>query len=214
MRVLTRPAPASASAALAGELKGQSRGDRISWGRLRLFTVAIDDRVLRAVRDLAQVGKVRQLIVDDLHLRDLSSLDWSGGPLHLRSVRGELERVASGEVEYLVVRAPTGEPVAKGGIDYAKHDDAGMLWQLATHPQLQSLGIGTLLVSEALARIRRRGCGWAVLGVEDHNPQARALYERLGFQPFAREDASWEQEDSTGQLVLYETQLALLRRRP
>ncbi len=39
-----------------------------------------------------------------------------------------------------------GHPVSKGGIDFAKETDAGAIWQLATHPRLQGLGLATALI--------------------------------------------------------------------
>jgi hypothetical protein len=75
--------------------------------------------------------------VDDLAEADLPTLGWSGTRLHLVSVRRALDRVRSGEVEYLVVRAPNGAPIAKVGIDYAANPDAGTLWQMATIEELR-----------------------------------------------------------------------------
>ena len=71
--------------------------------------------------------------VSDLTQDDLVALGWSGSPGHVASVARALERVESGEVEYLVARAPNGQPVAKAGIDYAAKPGTGTLWQLATH---------------------------------------------------------------------------------
>jgi ribosomal protein S18 acetylase RimI-like enzyme len=48
--------------------------------------------------------------------------------------------------------------------------------------------------------------------VEDDNPRARALYERLGYREVGREAASWNVEDADGNCVLYETELAVLRK--
>jgi hypothetical protein len=62
----------------------------------------------------------------------------------------------SGQVEYLAVRAPGGFPVSIGGIDYAKQPGAGIVWQLSTHGDLRSLGLGTALIKEAEARIKKR----------------------------------------------------------
>ncbi len=59
-----------------------------------------------------------QLTVRDLLPADLPACGWSGSPLHLRSVAGELERVRQGEVDYLAVCPPSGLPVAIGGVDY------------------------------------------------------------------------------------------------
>ena len=62
-------------------------------------------------------------------------------------------------------------------------------------------------------RVRTRGLAFAALGVEDNNPRARRLYERLGYQAVGRQHASWEYEDDDGALRLYETTLTILRKR-
>jgi ribosomal protein S18 acetylase RimI-like enzyme len=138
--------------------------------------------VVDAVRDLVLVSGAGALEVDDLRAEDLALLGWSGSRLHLQSVVKALERALTDEVDYLVVRAPTGEPVAKGGIDHADRHGPGKLWQLATHHALRSLGIGTALIGALENRIRCRGISAAWLGVEVTNPRARALYQRLGYQ--------------------------------
>jgi ribosomal protein S18 acetylase RimI-like enzyme len=168
--------------------------------------------VIGATLKMIRAGKRDELVLDELRRDDLDSLGWSGSPAHLRAVERALSRVANGEVEYLVIRAPTGEPVAKVGIDYAAHTNAGTFWQFATHPRLQGMGLGTRLLVEGERRIRRRGWRWAVLGVDDDNPRARALYERLGYAAWQRERASWQHEDDFGQLSVYETELTLLRK--
>lgn len=163
------------------------------------------------VRQRVEADGAGALQLDDLRSDDLETIDWSA-PLHLAHVAEALKRVPSGEVEYLAVRAPVGQPVAMGGIDFAARRDAGTLWQLLTHPELRGLGLGSRLVIEAEARIARRGCRYAGLGVEDNNPRARTLYERLGYVPFGRETASWLQEGPTGRPELYETEVTLLRK--
>ena len=62
-------------------------------------------------------------------------------------------------------------------------------------------------------RVRTRGRAFAALGVEDNNPRARRLYQRLGYQAAGRQHASWEYEDDDGVLRLYETTLRILRKR-
>ena len=166
------------------------------------------DALAQAVRDAG----VEALVVDDLRPDDLTSIGWSGSPAHIRSVASKLERVADGSLEYIVVRGPDGTPVSKGLIDFAARADAGVIEQLATHPDLQGLGIGTRLVDEAERRIRARGVRWAVLGVEDDNPRALALYERLGYIAYAREPDAWDAEDARGEIFRYETEVTLLRK--
>jgi ribosomal protein S18 acetylase RimI-like enzyme len=75
------------------------------------------------------------------------------------------------------------------------------------------LGPGTRLIEEGERRMRNRGVEWAVVGFEPSNPRARALYERLRYEPFGREHASWTTEDEQGRLVPYETDVDLLRKR-
>jgi ribosomal protein S18 acetylase RimI-like enzyme len=151
--------------------------------------------------------------VDDLTLEDVPRIAWSGSRLHLVAVTRALRRVELGEVEYLVVRSPDGEPVAKGGIDYVQHRGAGTLWQLATREDLQSRGLGSRLIAEAERRIRRRGLSRAVLGVEEENVRARALYERLGYRVCGHEHDSWETEDDTGRRVMHHAEITLLDKR-
>jgi len=169
--------------------------------------------VIDDVRSLIRRQGVAALVVDDLQEDDLQHLSWAGPPLHIESMRKALARVASREVEYLVVRAPDGAPIAKGGIEHADPRGPGKLWQLATHPELQSHGIGTRLIRELEARVRGRGFDVAWLGVETDNLRARALYERLGYKAFAEEMDGWETEDANGRRFWKETLATLMRRR-
>jgi ribosomal protein S18 acetylase RimI-like enzyme len=157
-------------------------------------------------------GIVVPLTIRDLTRADLPSCAWSGSATHLVSMAAALDRAERGEVEYLCVCPPSGLPVGLGGIDYARNPGAGTLWQLAVHGALQSLGIGTLLIRAAEQRIRARGLDRAELAVEESNPRARALYERLGYVEFDRETQSWTDQAADGRFVRYETPCALLRK--
>lgn len=157
---------------------------------------------------------VKALTVSDLTKGDLPDVEWAGGPLHLESIAKALNRAEAGEVEYLAVRAPDGKPVSIGGIDYKAHAGAGTLWQLATRGEFQGLGLGTRLIEDAENRIRKRGLNTAMLGVEDNNPRARALYERLGYRPVGREKASWPRQRDDGRVEMYETVETILSKSP
>ena len=58
--------------------------------------------------------------------------------------------------------------------------------------------------------VRDRGMPRAVMGVEENNPRARALYERLGYVEYGGEAAEWDQEDEHGAITRYRTEIALL----
>ncbi|WP_405901087.1 GNAT family N-acetyltransferase [Streptomyces sp. NBC_00727] len=158
------------------------------------------------------VDVVLKLSVRDLVPADLAHCGWSGSEQHLVGVAKQLERVRLGEVDYLAVCSAADMPLAKGGVDYRVKEGAGTLWQLAVHPALQSCGVGTLLVEAAEQRIRRRGLRQAELGVEENNPRARALYERLGYVAFDRQPDSWDEKAPDGSLYRYETMCTLMRK--
>jgi ribosomal protein S18 acetylase RimI-like enzyme len=152
------------------------------------------------------------LTVRDLTTEDLPSCAWSGSAAHLASIAKALERARRGEVDYLAVCPPSGLPVALGGIDYAEHPGAGTLWQLAVHEALQSCGIGTILIRAAEQRILARGLQRAELGVEESNPRARALYDRLSYVAYGRAPESWDEQALDGSIFRYETMCTLMRK--
>ena len=172
-----------------------------------------DEAIIEAIRNAIAALGADSLKVDDLRPNDLPKIGWSGNPAHIRSVAAGLDRAAMGFEEHLALRAPNGEPVAKVRIDYTEAPDTGTLSQLVVADRLQGLGLGTILIRRAEERVRARGCSFACVGVEDHNSRARALYERLGYEPFRRKRVSWEYEDQNGTLRLYETEISVLRRR-
>jgi ribosomal protein S18 acetylase RimI-like enzyme len=146
----------------------------------------------------------------ELMAEDLPACSWWGPPLFLAGVAEVM--TSDRDVEYLAACPPSGLPVAGGGIDFDKRHGAGVLWQLGVHEALQSCGIGTLLISAAEDRIRARGLNRAQLSVEESNPRARALYERLGYVAYGSEPASWEQQAPDGTGSLYRTTCTLMRK--
>jgi ribosomal protein S18 acetylase RimI-like enzyme len=154
--------------------------------------VGLDRAALEGLRQMILAGGARQLVVGDLRDDDLAGLAWSGNPAHLRSVAAALQRAAQGLEDYRVVRAPGGQPIAKMSADYTSEADAGVFSQLAVMGPLPGLGIATMLIGAGEQRARTRGLSFAALGVEDSNPRARRLYERLGYQAACRQHASWE----------------------
>lgn len=143
----------------------------------------------------SRAGKIAYVAVDvvfrNLEPSDLSELEWSGGTEHLTAIAEVLPLMVAEEVEYLVGELPNGCLVAAGGADLRPVADAGVLWQLAVHPLLQRLGIGTALVAALEQRLRVRGCREARLTVEHDNPDAARLYRRLGYRECGSAVESW-----------------------
>lgn len=173
----------------------------------------MEPAVLEATRAAIRERGARSLTVDDLTTSDLGRIAWSGGPTYTPAVAKALKRAELGEVDYLAVRSPDGWPVSIGGVDYVAHPGAGTLWQLATHGELTGLGLGSCLIGALEDRIRARGLPWAMLGVEESNPRARALYDRLGYEACGRQEAAWPAMDDQGNVFTYHTELTLMRKR-
>src|SRR5512132_1178708 len=155
---------------------------------------------------------VLPLTIRDLTRHDLPSCAWSGSATHLASIAKALDRAERGEVDYLAVCPPSGLPVALGGIDYTLNPGAGTLWQLVVHGALQSCGIGTLLIDAAEQRIRAKGLHRAELAVEECNPRARALYERLGYVAYGSKPEAWDEQAEDGSVTPYKTMCTLMRK--
>ena len=57
-----------------------------------------------------------------------------------------------------------------------------------------------------------RGLDRAELGVDENNPRARALYERLGYSAFDRELDGWDVLGPDGKVCRHETMCTLMRK--
>lgn len=66
---------------------------------------------------------------------------------------------------------------------YRRGARVARLYSLAVDPVCRGRGLGALLVAALARDARRRGCSVMSLEVRAANAPARALYERLGFQP-------------------------------
>jgi ribosomal protein S18 acetylase RimI-like enzyme len=166
------------------------------------FVGSIDYDALR----VAIVSGAARIELTALEPARIEEIAWSGGRPHLENVATQLQRVDTGDVEYLVVRAD-GHAVSKGGIDLAKEPGAGTIWQVATHPQLEGLGLATRLIHELESRALRRGTNRLRLAVELDNTRAQRLYEHLGYRATDESEASWEAEAADGSRFLYTTKL-------
>ncbi len=144
--------------------------------------------------------------IEHLELDAIEDIAWSGSRSHLENVAEQLLRARKGEVVYLVIRADR-RAVSKGGIDFTKEAGAGTVWQLATHTDLEGLGLATRLIAELEQHALDRGISRLRLGVEVDNPRAKRLYERLGYRTIGESDASWDAEDADGTRFLYSTKL-------
>jgi ribosomal protein S18 acetylase RimI-like enzyme len=127
----------------------------------------------------------------DLEAADLSDLNWSGGPEHIRAVAAALEASYAGEVALLVGCLRNDRLIAMGGVDFRRSAETGSIWMLAVHERFQSLGVGTQLIAALEQKIIDHGRPTARMLVEHDNPRARTLYERLGYSEAGAALDSW-----------------------
>jgi hypothetical protein len=111
--------------------------------RGKIGRVADRREIVEAVRRVAAAQGVGTLTCDGFGRGDISK--WTSEPSERRSLREVMKRVASGETEYLTIRAPNGHPVAKCGVNYGEKPTAAVIMQFDTMEELRSLGLGTLL---------------------------------------------------------------------
>jgi mycothiol synthase len=139
--------------------------------------------------------KLRALDVDSdalaLHALDAASFDGAPDyvPMSARAFREDhLERHDT-DPALTCVAERDGRIVGFALVLRRDDDDAGHVGVLAVAPGEQGNGIGSALLTEAFARIRRAGLTHAELGVASTNPRALRLYERTGMAPRFRVDA-------------------------
>ncbi|MFC0674768.1 GNAT family N-acetyltransferase [Brachybacterium hainanense] len=148
--------------------------------------------------------------VRDLDVADLPRCTWAGSSLHLEDVARQLERARRGEVIYLLVLEDD-LPVAIGGADPRQRPGEAHLWQLATDPSRQGEGFGSYLIAALEGAAGERGIARAVLGVEDDNPRALALYERLGYVRTGEiVPEEWDERGPDGRTYRHHAQVILL----
>ncbi len=153
-----------------------------------------------------------RLTVRLLELDDLSTMRWIGSPTHLATQREMMIRGVDGSIVYLCVCGPANVPLAMGGVSFATRPGRAELWQLATMPALQSLGLGTVVIRALEQVARERGVPVVMLLVERDNPRAAALYRRLGYDVAGEEIAEWDAEDDHGRVYRHRVMCDVMTR--
>jgi mycothiol synthase len=99
---------------------------------------------------------------------------------------GILGRSAFAPDASVVVDDPDGGVAAAAVCDLWDDGARGSVRQLAVRPARRGLGLGAATLGAAFAAFDAAGAADAVLGVHEHNPGARRLYERAGMRPLFR----------------------------
>ncbi len=132
---------------------------------------------------------------------DLRPLEWFGSLTPFRqTIEIAFERAEQGEVVFLVAEA-NNFPVGQVWVDLVKlaNEGVGIIWAFRVLTTMRNLGIGTRLIQNAEQVIAAHGLNIAELGVEHSNPNARRLYERLGYRVVESKLECWNYNTPEGE---------------
>ncbi|HYD30041.1 MAG TPA: GNAT family N-acetyltransferase [Azospirillaceae bacterium] len=115
---------------------------------------------------------------------DLRDLEWFGAFTHHREIMANAFASQSRGEAVLLVAEANGFPIGQVWIDLKQKAalDTALLWAVRVFTPFRRAGLGAGLMTATEPIIRDRGLGWAELGVERDNPDARRFYERLGYR--------------------------------
>jgi ribosomal protein S18 acetylase RimI-like enzyme len=132
---------------------------------------------------LRRAAITADVVVRDCRADDLQLLEWLGMYTHHREIiQAAFARHLRGE-NLMLVADLNGFPVGQAWLDLTKRrlEQIGYIWAVRVFPILRNLGIGTVLMRAAEDVLSERAFELAEVGVEKDNPDARRLYERLGY---------------------------------
>lgn len=147
----------------------------------------------------------------ELGLLDVDQAKWIQGKRHILYLKDAIMKSASGNSSFFGTWID-GKLIAYCGIRYDTTEDAGYLTMLTVQEDLQGKGIGTKFIKFLEDEILKNDRSHVELSVEDNNPRARALYERLGYKAIRKQKETWEEDASDGGVQMYSTMTDVMRK--
>jgi ribosomal protein S18 acetylase RimI-like enzyme len=156
-----------------------------------------------------------ELTIRQCARHDLPRLEWFGlHTEHRQLIEDAFRRQQAGEVIMLVVDLD-GFPVGQAWLDLSARaaDSVGVIWALRVLPMLRNHGIGTQLMIAAERLLSERGYRCAELTVDQQEPRAYRLYERLGYRSAGSTEGLLSYTTPAEKSVALSLQLWILRKR-
>ncbi|HEV2148082.1 MAG TPA: GNAT family N-acetyltransferase [Longimicrobiaceae bacterium] len=125
---------------------------------------------------------------------DLEGLEWFGMFTPHREIIHEAFAMQRRGENLMLVAEANRFPVGQAWINLRARAllGTGLLWAVRVLPPFQGMGIGSRLLAAAEEALRARGFARAEIGVEKDNPDARRLYERVGYRVVREEYEEYE----------------------
>ncbi|MCM4078717.1 GNAT family N-acetyltransferase [Paractinoplanes hotanensis] len=118
--------------------------------------------------------------IRDATIADVRSIDWASSRVQSDAWLRECRR-GQREASFMVAVC-NGLVVGKVSVDWVRKPGVAWIWMASVCPAWQGHGIGTAMIAAAEVRAIRNRVVFAELAVDDDNPRAAALYERLGYR--------------------------------
>lgn len=135
---------------------------------------------------------------------DLPKLEWYGLYAHYRNLFRRAYREQQLGRRLMLVADCNNFPIGHLFIQFINPGDGSegraYLYSFRVMEMFRGQGIGTRLMQEAETIIRQRGYSRVTISVAKANPDAKRLYERLGYQVFAQDEGRWRYADHRGNI--------------
>ncbi|MGQ0603178.1 MAG: GNAT family N-acetyltransferase [Anaerolineales bacterium] len=93
---------------------------------------------------------------------------------------------------------PLGSTLPRSPTARSRGGKRGYVYAFRVKPDWRRRGVGRQLMAAAETELLRRGFHLAVIAVAQNNPDARRLYERLGYVVFSEDAGIWHYTDADG----------------
>ncbi len=176
---------------------------------------AIPDGVLTKQEMKSRFSLELELKIRQCARHDLPQLEWFGlYTEHRQLIEEAFRRQQTGEVMMLVADLDD-FPVGQAWLDLSARetDSVGVIWALRVFPLLRNHGIGSRLMIAAEQLLFERGYRWSELTVDQQEPRARRLYERLGYRSAGATEGLLSYTTPEKKFVALNLQLWIFRKR-
>jgi ribosomal protein S18 acetylase RimI-like enzyme len=152
---------------------------------------------------------IRQIQIRRLREEDLPGLEWGGELTHFRMIFSQAyDQYQKKEAVLWVADYPPVGIVAQLFVqltsrrsELADGFSRAYIYGFRVRQHFRNNGIGTRILLIAESDLRRRGYEIATLNVGRENPDARRLYERLGYRVVSPEPGRWSYINHLGERI-------------
>lgn len=159
-------------------------------------------------KDNQEPDWISRIQIRPIQEADLPGLEWDGEYRHFRRLYAEIfdssqrgrslmwvvDLEGTGIIGQLFVQLNSARTELANGMTRA------YIYGFRIRPLYRGNGLGTSMMKIVEADLKRRGYKKITLNVGRDNPEARRLYERLGYRVVANEPGYWSYRDDNGEL--------------